>query len=271
MSSLITHRKRIIPPFKKFGYTSLAEYDQYTTGMEVSTLSTPDFTDNPHRIDMPVYPHINELKATCESFVGQVVHLSAVFMGETTPVDNPNIIGDLLDSILLPHLRKKIPCLTKGPSNASPDFYGGYDFEIEQKAFTNSPGFDISNFQSYVNKLVEKGGVMKKLFRTIYPVYEYVPISGGASIKKAQLLNVWNLVNYDGKYPISMQVKDGTWYNIRPSASSGWLDTTKTPQKFIDNIVKCIGMCSQISDKETKIKSIQDQFANIRETYNIRS
>jgi hypothetical protein len=232
---------------------------------------TPDFTDHPYRIDMPVYPNINELEATCESFVGQVVHLSATFMGETIPVDNPNIIGDLLEDVLLPHLRKNIPCLTKGPSNAYPDFYGGHDFNIEQKAYMSSPAFDISNFQSYVNQLVEDGGVMKKLFRTIYTVYEYVPIPGGALIKKFYLLNVWKLVNYGGKYPMSMQVKNGTWLNIRPSVSSGWSDTTKTPQKFIDSIVKCIGMCSQISDKESKIKSIQDQFANIEETYNIRS
>lgn len=34
MSSSITRHKRIIPPFKKFGYTSLAEYDQYTMSIQ---------------------------------------------------------------------------------------------------------------------------------------------------------------------------------------------------------------------------------------------
>ena len=55
MTSFITRRKRIIPPFKKFGFTSLALYDQYTTGMEASTLSIADFMDHLRRADKSEY------------------------------------------------------------------------------------------------------------------------------------------------------------------------------------------------------------------------
>lgn len=43
-------RKRIIPPFQKFGFTSLALYDQYTTGMEASkyNIACPEGVINGH-------------------------------------------------------------------------------------------------------------------------------------------------------------------------------------------------------------------------------
>jgi hypothetical protein len=194
-------------------------------------------------------------------------------MGESVPVDNINIVGDLLEDVFFPHLKKNIPDpdFKRGPPNAYPDFHGGAMFGIEQKVFTGKPGFDVSNFQSYVNQLAAADGVMKKLFRTVYTVYEYEAIAGGVTIKQFHLLNVWNLVGYGGKNPMSVQDKNGMWYNIRPCAASGWDDKEKTPQRFIEAIVDCIRVCGRVSDADSKIKSILDQFAGIQSTYNIES
>lgn len=48
-------RKRIIPPFCKLGFTSLASYDQYSVAMNSSSLSIADFMDHLHRADKSEY------------------------------------------------------------------------------------------------------------------------------------------------------------------------------------------------------------------------
>ena len=40
------------------------------------------------------------------------------------------------------------------------------------KAFLNSPGFDISNCISLMKKISEPGGLIKKLFKTKYIIFE---------------------------------------------------------------------------------------------------
>jgi len=224
--------------------------------------------------DIPPYPYVRDLKTVCQKFAGQSVRVTHEFMGESAPVDNINIVGDLLEDVFFPHLKKNIPDpdFKRGPPNAYPDFHGGAMFGIEQKVFIGKPGFDVGHFQSYVNQLAEEEGVMKKLFRTIYTVYEYeATAGGGVTIKQFHLLNVWSMVGYGGKSPISMQNKHGVWEKIRPCAASGWYDTEKTPQRFIEAIVDCIRACGRVSDADSKIKSILDQFADIQSKYNIES
>ena len=129
------------------------------------------------------------------------------------------------------------------------------------------PGFDIGNFTSYVNMLTEDGGVYKKLFKTKYLVFEYSIIDEKIKIIKFHYLNVYNLVGYSGKTPITMQIKKNVWYNIRPESVKKWYLTYKTPQLFIDKIIECINNCPHIEDKITKINSIASQFNNIKLKY----
>ena len=96
---------------------------------------------------------------------------------------------------------------------------------LSKKCFMKRPGFDIGNFTSYVNMLCED--LYKKLFKTKYLVFEYTITNKKIKILKFHYLNVYNLVGYSGRTPISMQIKKGMWYNIRPSSANKWYDSKK--------------------------------------------
>lgn len=210
------------------------------------------------------YKHETALFQTCKSFEKQKVTLCATFMGETIPISNTNAVGDVLESVFFPHINRILSDFIEGPAQASPDFYGEDGFEFEQKCFTKSPGFDIGNFESYIQQLCKENGVYKKLFKTKYLIYEYSMEGCDITILKFHYLNVWNVVSFTGKEPISMQVKRGMWYNIRPGSTAKWYDTGKTPALFIAKIIECIHKCDQMKDKEEKILNIETQFAELK-------
>lgn len=219
---------------------------------------------------LPMYAKTEQLIATCKGFVGQSVTLVAEFMGRKIPVTNTNLVGDMLEDIFFHGGLKDLGDFEEGPKQASPDFYAeDKRFHFEQKVFAGSPGFDIGNFESLISQMVEDGGLFKKLFLTKYLVFQYKIVDDAVQIKSFDLLSIWELVGYDGKHPISMQDKRGTWYNIRPQARSTWSDSTKTPQRFVEAMKECIRVCPQVQDKETKIASIDAQWAAICSEYTL--
>ena len=214
------------------------------------------------------YPNKEILINLCSSFEEQDISLTATFMGKTIAICNCNAVGDILEEIFYPILKEKIDDFEEGPKQASPDYYGiNKTFEFEQKVFMRTPNFDIGNFTSYVNMLCEDNGVYKKLFKTKYLVFEYTIANEKITIKKFHYLNVYNLVGYSGKHPITMQIKKNMWYNIRPDSVNRWYCPTKTPQLFIDKIIECINKCPHIEDKTSKIFAITTQFESIKLKY----
>lgn len=138
------------------------------------------------------------------------------------------------------------------------------------KVYMLHPGFDIANFSSYISQLSDENGVFRKLFKTKYLVFEYEIDEDEIVIKKFKNLNVWNIVGYTGKYPLTMQNKRNMWYNIRPSSVKDWDSIDKTPEMFVKNIIKAIKECpNNIDNKDEMITSIQSQFDVIKLKYNI--
>jgi hypothetical protein len=216
------------------------------------------------------YNNTDSLIEICKSFEGQSVKITATFMEKTIVIDNCNAVGDILEDIFFECIKEKLIDFEEGPKQASPDYYGmNKQYEFEQKVFMTSPGFDIGNFTSYVNQLCNENGVYKKLFNTQYLVFEYILENNEIKIVKFHYLPVYKLVSYSGKYPLSMQVKKNVWYNIRPDSVKKWYSDDKTPQLFIENIIKCIKQCPHIEDKDNKIKLINDQFTIIKSKYAI--
>ena len=214
------------------------------------------------------YDNSEVLTNICKSFEGQEMTLTATFMGKNIPISNCNAVGDILEDVFYSFIKDKLSDFEKGPKQASPDYYGmNKSFEFEQKVFMKSPCFDIGNFTSYINMLCEENGVYKKLFRTKYLVFEYTIINEKIKIVKFHYLNVYNLVGYTGKTPITMQIKKNIWYNIRPDSVKKWYCSTKTPQLFIDKIIECINKCPHIEDKINKISSIKNQFQTLQSKY----
>jgi len=222
------------------------------------------------------YEHSDKLVTLCKTFEEQKLELYAIFMDRKIKFCNCNAIGDILEDVFFPIIKDTLPEFEEGPKQASPDYYvitAGQKYEFEQKVFFQNPGFDIGNFSSYVDQLCKDDGVYKKLFMTKYLVFEYSIIddkeNNNITIKKFHYLNVFNLVSYKGKYPISMQVKRNIWYNIRPDSVKNWYLPEKIPKLFIDKIIECITKCPNIENKDEKIKSINDQFTKLQLKYDI--
>lgn len=177
------------------------------------------------------YPNSEILINICKSFEEQEISLTVTFMGKNIPICNCNAVGDILEDVFYPLIKEKLDDFEEGPKQASND------------------------------------GVYKKLFKTKYLVFEYIIINEKIKIIKFHYLNVYNLVGYSGKTPITMQIKKNMWYNIRPESVKKWYCSTKTPQLFIDKIIECINKCPHIEDKTHKITTITTQFENIKLKY----
>jgi hypothetical protein len=176
-------------------------------------------------VDVPRDADYKSLVKLCKSFVTHTIQLSATFSfdEEQTPISNCNAVGDILEDIFYPRFKKVVPSIKVGPKQASPDFWThNKEFEYEMKAYMLHPGFDIANFSSYISQLSDENGVFRKLFKTKYLVFEYEIDEDEIVIKKFKNLNVWNIVGYTGKYPLTMQNKRNMWYNIRPSSVKDW-------------------------------------------------
>ena len=205
----------------------------------------------------------NNIINICTEFKGKIIKINAFFSydNETTPIVNNNLIGNILENIFFSRIKKKVDNFSQGPKQNSPDYYINNDYEYEQKVYINKPNFDIGNYESYINQLANKDGVYRKLYKTKYLVFEYDIIDDYILIKDFKILNIWNIVGYDGKYPITIQNKRGTWYNIRSSSNNDWDIKDKTPEKFIKNIILSIKECpNNISNKDFLINSINKQF-----------
>jgi hypothetical protein len=214
------------------------------------------------------YPNSEILRNICKSFEDNEILLTAIFMGKSITIYNCNAIGIILEDIFYPFIKEKLEDFEKGPKQASPDYYGlNKSFEFEQKVFMKNPSFDIGNFTSYINMLCDDDGVYKKLFKTKYLIFEYIIINQKIKIIKFHYLNVYNLVGYSGKTPITMQIKKNIWYNIRPDNVKKWYCSSKTPQLFINKIIECINNCNHIEDKINKINNIYNQFENLKLKY----
>lgn len=212
-------------------------------------------------------PKTEEIKKICQSLVGSKININFTITlnnekDYSGKIDNCNIIGDCMEDILYPFIKNYIPTFEKGPKQASPDFYNSKIWEWELKCFNNNPGFDISNFNSYISQL--KNNLERKLYKTQYLIFKYKLEAGIISITDFKLCNVWKIVNYNGKYPISLQCKKGMWYNIRPCSFKD-MDKNKTADMFIKNICKAIDKSpNKIEDKTKTIEEIYNQFYKLQ-------
>ena len=226
---------------------------------------TPAPSQSPPPMPPPVYRNLQKLTEVCNSFVGKQAALAVIFNGRTISVDDSNVVGTLLESVFLPFYLEACPDFRKGPSNEKPDYFAADDWDFEQKVYGKSPGFDLGSVQSLINQLSnkEKGGLIKKLFKTKYLVFRYAMTGATITITNFWMLNLWDLPIYDGEYPIKLQNKDGVWVNFRPGAASSWTDTSKTPRLFIEKFLECVERCPQLdAAKKLAVKtSITEQVA----------
>jgi len=215
-------------------------------------------------LHMDCDPDYNTIKEQCQQLVGKDYVLSVSFDSKILPLENNdgliNAVGSILEQIIFLELKKELPYLERGPKQKSPDYYNRKIYEYELKCFEKSAGFDISAYNAYIEQLVLKNGICRKVFNTKYLVFKYNLYGCKIRIQKFWMLNIWDLVSYTGKYPISIQNKRGIWHNIRPSSEKGWADNKRTAKQFIESIIKSIELCPNQLHKD---KIIQKLYAQI--------
>ena len=223
---------------------------------------------------LPIDPNQQKFKDICNKFIGHKITLIAKFSfdGKTTKINNCNAVGEILEDVFYERFKKAIKTLEEGPKQDAPDYWThNKKYEYEQKVFMKSPCFDISNYRSYIEQLARKNGVMRKLFKTKYIVFKYDIVGYDIILKSFDMLNVWNIVVYGSKYPITIQNKKGMWYNIRPSSPKDWYNKEKTPDRFIESIIESIRKCpNDIPNKDEIIDNISDKYKKIKKVYKIK-
>jgi hypothetical protein len=213
-------------------------------------------------------PKTPEIKKICESLIGCKINIGFTITlksGEnlSRKINNCNIVGDCMEDIIYPFINKNILTFEKGPKQLSPDFYNSKIWEYELKCFSNTPGFDISNFNSYISQLEEN--LEKKMYRTQYLIFKYNLENGIITITDFKLCNVWQIINYTGKRPVSLQCKNGMWYNIRPCGFKDMNAVDKTPIMFIKKIVDAIKTTpNKMENKTRTINNIYNQFYKLQ-------
>lgn len=255
---------------------SLSKLDIHKSDDVVNAVSVIQKYYRKHLVSKQILPRYGKteiLMNACKNMVGENVKLYASFCGQDYVISNCNLVGDVLETICLVQLQTCLDDIELGPKQASPDFWcDNRLFEYEHKVYMKQAGFDLANFESYVDQLCKPNGVFRKLFQTKYLVFEYAMEEGNIKILSCFCLNIWNLVGFTRKYPLSMQVKRGMWYNIRPASISDWTNKKKTPDMFVKAIIQCIKQCpNQIDDREGKIKNIQHQYANLYGKYMLKN
>ncbi|GHR39461.1 NgoBV family restriction endonuclease [Helicobacter pylori] len=88
--------------------------------------------------------------------------------------------------------------------------------EIKAFQYEKSPAFDIANFESYCDRLLEKPQVLN----TFYLIFAYkMQENGGILIKEIYLHKIYEIAGRSSVYPLKVQVKRGMIYNIRPNSA----------------------------------------------------
>tara|TARA_B100001063_G_C16740318_1_gene544396 strand:+ start:323 stop:1015 length:693 start_codon:yes stop_codon:yes gene_type:complete len=221
-------------------------------------------------------PKTPEIKKICESLIGCEIKIGFTITlqnGEyhSEEINNCNIIGNCMENILYPFIRKHIPTFEKGPPGQKPDFINvetetkrRYDYELKCFNKKSGPGFDIGGITGFLKDMSELGGVQKKL-DVKYLIFEYDNTEETFKIINFWMLSVCDICcGYGGSKPINIGGQSGV--NIRPSTKNQWTNEAskekRNPTNFLDRIEKLIQSKWYNDDeleKQKKLESIQIQ------------
>ena len=106
--------------------------------------------------------------------------------------------------------------------------------------------------------------ISELIFADNYNIFKYEIKKGYIAITDFKLCNVWSILNYSGKRPISLQSKKNVWYNIRPCCFNDMNNAEKTQEIFIKQICEAIDLCpNNIENREQIKNSIMTQFKQL--------
>lgn len=165
--------------------------------------------------------------------IGEKAVINFSLKNLTISVETKDTVGNLLQEWLKAWMRKEnIDFEENTNSQSFPDFY--LDIEnkrrglLEVKSFDwdRGPGFDLANFDSYCNSLLENSYRID----SDYLIFAYQMEGSEITIKNVWLKKIWQLSCPSGTYPIKVQEKKQVIYNLRPGT---WYSERTTYKPFI--------------------------------------
>ena len=146
----------------------------------------------------------------------------------TISIETKDTVGNLLQEWLKAWMmNEKIEFEENKNSQTFPDFlldkHNQKQGLLEVKSFDwdRGPGFDLANFDSYCNSLLESSYRID----SDYLIFAYQMEGSVITIKNVWLKKIWELACPSGTYPIKVQEKKSIIYNLRPS--TWYSDRTK--------------------------------------------
>ena len=142
-----------------------------------------------------------------------------------------NIIEEWLDSWLSEHDFDHI----YNHGQCSPDFWIDPDNMnekwLEIKSFTGSANFDIANFMSYIQEVIDKPWKLHSKYLCIK--YTMDATSGIVTIDDVWLKNVWEISCPSNSWAVKVQDKKRVIYNLRPAT---WYSSGRTKYNVFESL-----------------------------------
>jgi hypothetical protein len=170
-----------------------------------------------------------------ERLEGQTGTINITFANRNHVYTGNDVIGNCLQE-WLPEWFKYlgVHIYPGGGTQAFPDFTAefnkiSYDIEVKAWNITAAPAFDLANFQSFIESTYKSPAKIN----ANYFILGYMPahdgFAQGFTVKKVFLKKIWEITGKSQKYPISIQVKRGNPYALRP------INFYKNPSKSFGN------------------------------------
>ncbi|MBS1682544.1 MAG: NgoBV family restriction endonuclease [Bacteroidetes bacterium] len=151
--------------------------------------------------------------------IGQSGFIQFTLKDITVKIETKDAIGNLIQEWLKAWmLKEKIVFEENTNTQTFPDIFLNTEdktkglLEIKTFDFDRGPGFDLANFDSYCNSLLEDSHRLD----SDYLILAYRMNGSSITIKDVWLKKIWEISGGSGTYPIKVQEKKKIIYNIRP-------------------------------------------------------
>lgn len=152
--------------------------------------------------------------------VGETGNIKFTVKDLSILIKTKDTVGNLLQEWLKAwFVQNNIEFEENANSQSFPDFLLDKDnhktglLEVKSFDFDRGPGFDLANFDSYCNSLLENAYRID----SDYLILAYQMKEGIIQIKDVWLKKIWELACPSSTYPLKVQEKKNVIYNIRPS------------------------------------------------------
>jgi len=160
--------------------------------------------------------HLNNNKIT--EATGKIIFN---FLNINSEIKSLSVIGDIIQNWLNDYLfHHNISFQPPPHSQVFPDFYlqdNDIKYLLEIKCYNSNaaPNFDIANFESYVQSVLENPTRLDSYYLIFG--YKLNSETNELSIKNVWLKRVWEICRSSERYSINTNVKKGSIHNIRPA------------------------------------------------------